>query len=270
MEQEQVSIKTPEYVSLQFSIAGLGSRSAAFIIDQLFLFLLNGLIFLGLFFLLESDLDQDLILLFNGYETFIAVIIVIIFVLNTGYYLFLEYFWGGRTIGKKIIGLRVIQDNGHSITLLSSFIRNFLRIIDSLPAAYFVGMLLVFLHPKHKRLGDLAAGTIVVHENITKRKKKRKKSIEKIISARGLSKENLVLESWQQKALDQKDWHLIKTFCERYEGLPMHEKYQLTNQVATIIFPKIDRTVDNKDTVYIENTLFVLYLYMKDEWEFEL
>lgn len=268
MEKEQVNIKTPEYVSLQFSIAGIGSRAAAFIVDQLFLILLNGLIFLALYFLLESDLE--LMMLFNGFETFIAVVIVITFVLNTGYFLVLEYFWGGRTIGKRMLGLRVIQDNGHSITLLSSFIRNFLRLVDSLPAAYFVGMLLAFFHPKHKRLGDLAAGTIVVHELTTKRKKKKKTSIEKIISTRGLSKENLVLDSWQQKALDQKDWQLVKTYCERYESLPLYEKHQLTNQVASIIFPKIDHTVNKHDTVNIENTLFVLYLYMKDEWEFDL
>lgn len=268
MEQEQVNVKTPEYVSLQFSIAGIGSRAAALIVDQLFLILLNGLIFLGLYFLFESDLE--FMLLFSDYETIIAVVIVIIFVLNTGYFLFLEYFWGGRTIGKRMLGLRVIQDNGHSITLLSSFIRNFLRIVDSLPSAYFVGMLLAFFHPKHKRLGDLAAGTIVVHELTTKRNKKKKTAIEKIISTRGLSKENIVLDSWQLKALDQKDWQLLKTFCERYESLPLHEKYQLTNQVATIIFQKIDHTINKHDTVNIENTLFVLYLYMKDEWEFEL
>lgn len=267
-EHEQVNIRTPEYVSLQFSIAGLGSRGAALLIDQAVLFLLNGLLFLGLFFMLEAELE--LMFIVGDYNTIIAITIISVFVLNSGYFLFLEFFWGGRTIGKKLIGLRTIQDNGHRITLLSSFIRNLLRIIDMLPTAYFVGMLMIFLHARHKRLGDLAAGTIVVHENISQGKKKKKTSIESVIKRRGLTKDDLVLESWQIKKLGQKEWHLLKTYCERYESLPLHEKSQLTNQVASIIFPKIDRNITTYEVVNIENTLFVLYLYLKDEWDFEL
>ncbi|GGM30284.1 transporter [Paraliobacillus quinghaiensis] len=267
-EEEQVDIKTPEYVSLQFSVAGLGSRAAALIIDQVVLFVLNALLVLGLFFLVESDLNY--MFLATNFEMLLAITIILVFVLNGGYFLVLEFFWGGRTIGKRALGLRTIQDNGHRITLLSSFIRNLLRLIDSLPAGYLVGMLMIFFHPKHKRLGDLAAGTLVVHEKITQHKRKKKTSIEKIISARGLTKDDLIFDSWQLKALDQKGWQLLRTFCQRYEQLPLHEKHQLTNSVATILLPKVGLTFDKHRVTEMENTLFVLYLHVKDEWEYDL
>ena len=267
-EEEQIDIKTPEYVSLQFSIAGLGSRAAALIIDQVILFALNAILFLSLFFLVESNLNT--MFLTSSFETFLAITIILVFVLNGGYFLFLEFFWGGRTIGKRVLGLRTIQDNGHRITLLSSFIRNLLRLIDSLPVGYLVGMLMIFFHSKHKRLGDLAAGTLVVHEKITQHKRKKKSSIEKVIAARGLTKDDVAFESWQLRALVQKDWQLLRTFCQRYERLPLHEKHQLTNKVASILLPKVGKTIDKHRVTETENTLFVLYLHVKDEWEYEL
>ncbi|MFK4996937.1 RDD family protein [Bacillus sp. N9] len=64
--------------------------------------------------------------------------------INWGYFIVFEFVSGGRTIGKRVIGIRVIQDNGHSITFLSSLIRNLLRVIDSLPTSYLLGMIMIF------------------------------------------------------------------------------------------------------------------------------
>ncbi len=131
---------------------------------------MNIVFFLVLFFILMGEPISQILAEISSLT--IGIIIIILFIINWGYFFAFEYFSGGRTLGKKVIGIRVIQDNGHSVTLLSSLIRNLLRIIDSLPASYFLGMMMMFFHSKHKRLGDFVAGTIVVHERKTKSNKK--------------------------------------------------------------------------------------------------
>lgn len=267
MNQERVGIKTPEFVSLQFQLAGLGSRAAAFLIDQAILMLVNISIFIVLLLVLSGGVD--LLAVAGSDSLLVGLIIVGLFILNTGYFIAFEYFTGGRTIGKRIIGIRTIQENGHSLTLLSSFIRNFLRLIDSLPAANFLGILMIFLHPKHKRLGDLVAGTIVIHERKVKRKKKRS-AIEKEILARHLTKEDIHIEEWALKLIDQKDWQLINTFSNRFVQLSQNERYELTLQMAGLLFPKLGLEMAEKTNLDLENTLLILYLIVREEWEFEL
>ncbi|MFE8694870.1 RDD family protein [Cytobacillus sp. FJAT-53684] len=266
MSQENVGIKTPEFVSLQFQLAGLGSRTAAFIIDQLILMIVNILIVIA-FFLFMNGSPDFMLMEINSLP--LAITIILIFLINWGYFFAFEFFSGGRTIGKKIIGIRVIQENGHSLTLLSSFIRNLLRIIDSLPANYFLGLLMIFFHSKHKRIGDLVAGTIVVHERKAKRKKKLS-AIEKEIEKRGLTKDDLIIEEWAKKSLGSKEWDIIRAYCNRFLQLPLEERSQLTAQLADILFLKLGIAVEGKNERELEDSILILYLILKDEWAFEL
>ncbi|MGF2618016.1 RDD family protein [Rossellomorea vietnamensis] len=268
MQEEQVDIKTPEYVSLQFQTAGLGSRAAAFLIDQLLLSLINFSVIIGLvlfmdiqsgfFFFEESPFSSGAI----------AIAVIALFVINWGYFFAYEFFSGGKTLGKSIIGIRVIQDNGQSITLLSSFIRNLLRVIDMLPFYYIVGMLMIFFHGKHKRLGDLTAGTVVVHER--KKKSNKKTPIEKVASSRGLSRDSFSFEEGALKTLKAKEWKLLKTYIQRFRGVEENQRLILTKQVSGIILPKIGMEMDRHTEEELENILLVIYLNIKDEWEFEL
>ncbi|WP_066254873.1 RDD family protein [Neobacillus drentensis] len=267
MNEDQVDIKTPEFVSIQFQIAGLGSRSAAFIIDQLLLMVINVLSLIVLFFVLDGMSELEFILVGNSLP--IAITIIALFIVNWGYFFVFEFFSGGRTVGKKLMGIRVIQENGHSITLLSSFIRNLIRIIDSLPTAYFLGIIMIFFHSKHKRLGDIVAGTIVVHERKAKRKKKQS-PFENEITNRGLSKDGLIIDEWTLKSLGIKEWKLVSTYVHRFHQLPLAERNQLTIQIAEVLFPKIGLDPAGKTTSEFENILLVLYLILREEWEFEL
>lgn len=267
MNAEQVDIKTPEYVSLQFQSAGLGSRAAAFIIDQIILLIVNIAIIIGLILMLNGSFMDFLSADMPSY--LFAGAIILIFIIRWGYFFVFEYFSGGRTPGKKMVGIRVIQENGHSITLLSSMIRNLLRIIDSLPLNYLVGMLMIFFHSRHKRLGDLVAGTIVVHER-RKKKKKKMTGIEKEIHNRGLSRDNLPLSEYDLRRFNEKDWKLLKTYSNRFLQLSVDERILLTRQVAEIVAPKLGIMVEDKGYEELENILLVLYLLLQDEWEFEL
>jgi uncharacterized RDD family membrane protein YckC len=267
VNQEQMELKTPEYVSLTFQLAGLGSRAAAFLIDQLILMVINILILIATFFAIKGMSDLQFFLADNMLP--LAVTVITLFVINGGYFFAFEFFSGGRTIGKKLIGIRVMQENGHSITLLSSFIRNLVRIIDALPVSYLLGIFLIFFHPHHKRLGDLVAGTIVVHERKSKRKKKLS-PIEKEIQSRGLSKDDLAIGEWTLKSFNAKDWQLIRTYAGRLLSLSSGDRRELTKQIAEILLPKVSIDAAGKNELELENILLVLYLNLKDEWEFDL
>jgi hypothetical protein len=86
------------------------------------------------------------------------------FLLYWGYYSLFETFWNGQTPGKRLLKIRVIKDSGRQITLFEALARNLIRVIDLLPGFYLVGVITMLCNREQKRLGDLVAGTIVVHE----------------------------------------------------------------------------------------------------------
>jgi uncharacterized RDD family membrane protein YckC len=93
-----------------------------------------------------------------------AIVIFIFFLLNWGYFTMFEAFWNGRTPGKRVAKIRVIQRSGRSIGMVESMARNLVRYVDQLPFFYAVGVIAMFVTKQHQRLGDLAAGTLVVRD----------------------------------------------------------------------------------------------------------
>jgi uncharacterized RDD family membrane protein YckC len=157
---DQLSIETPELVGIDMPVAGIGSRFVALLIDYLIWFLAA----VALIFLI-SLIDPSLSHFSQmGEKWAIAVFIFIPFVLYWGYFTLFEAFWNGRTPGKRLAKIRVIQRSGRGIGLFESMTRNLLRIVDQFPLVYAVGAVSIFLTRDHQRLGDLAAGTLVVHE----------------------------------------------------------------------------------------------------------
>src|SRR5216117_3937237 len=94
--------------------------------------------------------------------TFLGLFLVIQLAIEWGYFVFCEMTTAGRSLGKALVGLRVVRDGGFPISLRESLVRNLLRIVDVLPWYYTVGLVSIVLSRDGKRLGDLAAGTIVV------------------------------------------------------------------------------------------------------------
>src|SRR5699024_8311040 len=140
-----------------------------------------------------------------------------------------------------------------------SFIRNLLRMIDMLPSGYFIGIMFVFFHSKHKRLGDITAGTIVVHERSAKRKKK-PTALEKEIQARGLTADSLAIADRGLNASGTNEWHWTKTSCLRLQDGTSAERKQLTEPPASTMFPNNRRDLKKNPNGDLANTLLVLYL----------
>ena len=155
MTDSDLVVATPERVSFDYQVAGLGTRGIAQILDLL---LLAGVLFVVYFFaLFEAGLGQDTL---GGLIAIIGSFVVIF-----GYHWACEAFWSGQTIGKKVFRLRAVGDRGEPMTFFQAGIRNIVRIVDFLPYAYGVGLVVLFINGKGKRLGDLAAGTIVVKDS---------------------------------------------------------------------------------------------------------
>jgi uncharacterized RDD family membrane protein YckC len=89
---------------------------------------------------------------------------LLVFAILWGYYIAFELLWNGQSPGKRVIGLRVVREGGRPITFVGSAIRNLVRIVDFLPALYGIGVLVMFVDRRSRRLGDLAGGTLVVKE----------------------------------------------------------------------------------------------------------
>jgi uncharacterized RDD family membrane protein YckC len=144
-----VSAETPEGILLELRPAGLSARFCAFLIDKL--------ICLAVLFAASFVLA-----LMGGYGG--GILLILWFVLDWFYPVFFELGRSGATPGKRSLGLKVVMDNGLPITPAASISRNLLRFADLLPFGYLAATLSMLLRSDGKRLGDLAAATLVVHQ----------------------------------------------------------------------------------------------------------
>ena len=139
-------------------LAGIGSRFIALLVDYLIWF--AGLLVLAIVFSFVLPGISAFSRLSAQWAT--AVYIFAIFLFNWGYFTLFEAFWNGRTPGKRVARIRVIQRTGRAIGLFESMARNLVRYVDQIPFFYAVGVIAMFATKQHQRLGDLAAGTLVV------------------------------------------------------------------------------------------------------------
>lgn len=148
----EMPVETPECVRMTYRVAGPAARLGAYLIDTL----LKGaiLLFAGMALTCTGMFATG---------TSVGLFLVIWFVVEWGYFVLSEAIGNGMTVGKRAMGLRVIQKYGYPISLWPAIVRNFLRVPDFF-MLYGVGFLSMMLTNRFQRLGDLAAGTVVIHE----------------------------------------------------------------------------------------------------------
>jgi uncharacterized RDD family membrane protein YckC len=163
--QDQLSIETPEHVALRLPLAGVGSRFLAVFMDTLIQVVAYILLVVALVLLATntsvSSHAAPMSARAAAWTT--AILIFLHFLAFWGYYALFEGLWRGQTPGKRIFKLRVIKDSGRQITLVEAMARNLLRVADALPVMYLVGIIAILCNKQRQRLGDLMAGTVVVH-----------------------------------------------------------------------------------------------------------
>jgi uncharacterized RDD family membrane protein YckC len=157
---DKLTIDTPEQTALEYPIAGLGSRFLAVLADTAIQMVL------GFFVLVAGSVIGVGVAAFGGLgpQWIAAILVFLLFLLESGYFALFEIFWNGQTPGKRYAQVRVIKDDGRPIGAYEAIVRNALRLVDWLPGMYGIGLVSIFLSKQSKRLGDFVAGTVVVHE----------------------------------------------------------------------------------------------------------
>lgn len=141
-------IETPEGIALRLRAAGALPRAQAWMVDML---LRMGVLVLAMIPLSLFGMGG------NGLA------MLLLFALTWAYSVVCEVWLGGQTLGKRALGLRVVNADGTPVTWLPSVVRNLLRVVDVLPGVYGVGLVSTLIDPYARRLGDIVAGTMVIH-----------------------------------------------------------------------------------------------------------
>ena len=213
----RLEVETPENVTLDLELAGLGSRALAALIDMAIL---------GAWALAVVMASSALAIFGNAGPVAAAVTVLILSLSFGAYFVLFEGLRNGQTPGKRLVGVRVVRETGHPITMGAAVVRNVLRLADVLPPpVYLVGGTLVALHPKGQRLGDMAAGTVVVRDRPQEAAK------EIVTSPEGA--QQLALEALE---LEDAEYHLLRRFHQRLpsldEGVRQRVAHQLTARLA--------------------------------------
>lgn len=247
----KISFQTPESVELDFTLAGIGNRAYALIIDYIFLGLaLIICILLGnylSFYTLElfsDDIKKNLAL------WLFAIQLLIIFTLYVGYFVIFETIGQGQTPGKKRAKIRVIRDDGRIISISQATLRALFRPIDDL---FFLGAFLIIFSKKEKRIGDIVAGTIVIQEKTANYKNTLN------ISNEASSLASLLQIEGDISQLLPEDFAIIREYLETREEMLMEAKkeisHRLANQAKEII--KLEKVPEN-----ISANLFLEAIYL--------
>lgn len=241
--EDRYVLETPENIEVEFELAGLGTRFCAMLIDTLWIALLMFLFFLIM--LMLGVLGTEVLGRPGSHsmsEWMMAVMwIIVAVVIFDGYFIVLELTMRGQTLGKKTMKIRVVRDDGTPVGVNEVLIRNLLRIVDFLPAFYAVGAIVMFPSPLCKRLGDIAAGTIVVKEGRLDYRAHADKKYEMAPAEIGAVNAELTPE----------ERRLLVGFLRRREELLPKARAELAERLARPLFEKYGGEFQNAED-YIE------------------
>ncbi len=233
LPDDKLSIETPELIPLEFPLAGIGSRFLALAFDTL----LQTGVGLAVLILMAVAAWTGVFARFPASGVWAAALIVLLaFLVQFGYFAFFEAIWNGQTPGKRRQHLRVIKDSGRPITTYDAAARNLLRLVDSLPGFYAVGILSTLLSSKNKRLGDYVAGTVVVHE----------KPLEHQMQAGLKYAEEGSGSRYDVSRLSPEEFHLIEAYLLRRTQLAVEVRAQLTGQIIQRLAAKLEISPDDQ------------------------
>jgi uncharacterized RDD family membrane protein YckC len=232
---DRMTIETPEGVSIEVTLAGLGSRFGAAVLDLL----IQGVLLLALTLAMSlagSVVSADLGVFLLGLGTLLIAIIVL------GYYIVFEALNGGRTPGKAAFGIHVATVDGTALGLGAVTLRTLMRLIDFLPAAYAIGAIMIAISPRNQRLGDVVANTVVV--------RRRTAGVEATSS--GVPAETL---GWDVSAVTDAEIALIRRFVQRRSSLSPDARSRLARDLAARLRPRVARVDEPDDELFLVQVL---------------
>jgi uncharacterized RDD family membrane protein YckC len=214
-------VSTPENVELRYSVAGLATRFFAAVIDSILLAFLSFFILTaGLIFVAAGSTFGE-----TASLAILAVTVLLLFALVFGYYIFFETVWRGQTPGKRALRLRAMRDDGLPLNFTASVIRNLIRFFDLLPGTYGFGVVAMFLNKRWKRLGDLAAGTVVIRDEVPQAPPRLP-----MAPPPGLQIESTGMHD----TLSDREYHLIREYLVRHGGLALAARGRVGMRLSTV------------------------------------
>jgi uncharacterized RDD family membrane protein YckC len=215
-------IVTPEAVALDVDVAGPGSRLLAMMLDGL----IQIAILIPVFAILAAAPGS----------TSLVIALILGFLVIFGYFPLLEGMWHGQTPGKRAQRLRVVMADGQPASWAPILVRNLVRLVDALPGMYAVGVVSMVLTRRSQRVGDLAAGTIVVRE--------RRVAPPQPLYLEPDSSPGPVAAATAVRLdvsrLEERDYALIRGYLERRHGLEQGARFDLAERVFRAVRPRVD------------------------------
>lgn len=218
----RIKIRTPESVELEFTLAGIGNRTIALVVD----YLIWGAGLIGLLIVwgvLSVQLERYLPNNRNLELWISAISILLTFTVYTGYFVIFETLWRGQTPGKRYSKIRVIRDDGQPAGVTQAILRALIRPIDD---TFFIGLLLIVLTKREKRLGDLIAGTLVIQEE------RSIVSSNFAISSEAESLADELLATQRLNAMLPDDFAVIREYLQRRSMLDTRARTALSLKLA--------------------------------------
>ncbi|MEA3403771.1 MAG: RDD family protein [Armatimonadota bacterium] len=227
VDDERVQLYVPEQIEVSYQLAGLGSRFLAAAIDT-FIVGVGTLLLAFVVFIIRARLTgQGLVSAFAGLIALSAAILIYI-----AYYMFFELTRSGKSPGKTLTGLRVISTDGAPISAEQSAVRNILRIADWLPIFYAAGVISLLVTARNQRLGDLAAGTMVVKERLAPMTELPEEEPEAPELPPEVSGEVLRMVRAGARTVTREEERTIRRFLERRFDLAPQARRRLASRLA--------------------------------------
>jgi uncharacterized RDD family membrane protein YckC len=225
--EDQISIVTPEGVALTLTLAGLGSRAIALMLDWCVRLPIL-IVVLVAFRASNAGAIGDIGIYITAF--------LLIYVYDVAF----EAFWGGRTPGKRWTSLRVLHIDGRPESIGSAAVRNVIRLVDFLPAIYIAGATSIIATTNNQRLGDLSAGTIVVREPRAPKAPKPPRQTHRVAAPRPAPPTTAdALPAWDVTAVTPTDLATVRMFLERRDVLAARARADLAQRLAAGIAAKI-------------------------------
>ena len=215
---DRKTIQTAEGLDLDLTLAGLGSRMIAATVDVI---VVGVLVFAVAFGASQLPLGDSGILVQALATIGLSAIVL-------GYFVGFEGWNEGRTLGKKMVGIRVVTTNGDSIGFLAAFLRNLLRVVDFLPLMFIVGAASILLTRLNQRIGDIAANTLVVRDRLPHLDRAEIDHLDWSDA-----------EPWDVARVTSDDVDVIRRFATRRRSIPSDRTAQIASHLATKIRPKV-------------------------------
>lgn len=256
--EETLIIETPERVPLAFALASIGNRFIAVAIDhsiQYFTIFLVAWAFMsaaGIGGSAEEGLFNQIMTEMPKWT--IAILIIVIFMLFSGYFIFFEWLMNGQTPGKRLLKLRVIREDGRPITLWEAIARNLLRIFDAVPGfvvpVYSVGLISIFMSGRDQRVGDLFAGTVVIRERTDEAPTFAETFSHRISDAALRRVQKKTEFQANVNLLSEDEIEVVETFLRRRWDLTERQRLWMAWRVALPIMYKLKPNYDLKTFTY--------------------